>query len=69
MQDTRATVTSYLDAYIWLLGFGYYFLTEILGMDLDQSRYNRFLQELRTGNISTIGLTRMKSDIRHEVTI
>ena len=48
--DKRGKVENFLDAYGWLQLQGYYFLSEILGMDLDQSRYNRFLNQLKSGD-------------------
>jgi len=47
--NKRGTVENFLDAYGWLLLQGYYFLTEILGMDLNQSKYDHFLNQLKSG--------------------
>ena len=47
--DKRGTVEKFIGSYTWLKLGGYYFLTEILAMDLDQSKYDRFLNQLKSG--------------------
>jgi len=48
--DKRGKVENFLDAYGWLQLQGYYFLSEILGMKLDRSRYDKFISQLKSGN-------------------
>lgn len=48
--DKRGTVKNFMSAYTWLFIAGYEFLTDILGMELDQSRYNQFLNQLKSGD-------------------
>jgi len=48
--DKRGTVINFMSAYTWLFIDGYGFLTDILGMELDQSRYNQFLNQLKSGD-------------------
>jgi len=47
--DKRCTVEKFISAYTWLTMGGYFFLHELLGMDIDQSKYDRFLDQLRSG--------------------
>jgi len=48
--DKRGTVKNFMSAYTWLFIAGYEFLTDILGMELDQSRYDQFLAQLKSGD-------------------
>ena len=47
--DKRGTVKNFMSAYTWLFIAGYEFLTDILGMELDQSRYDNFIRQLKSG--------------------
>lgn len=47
--NKRGTVENFISAYTWLLIAGYEFLTDILGMELDQSRYDNFIRQLKSG--------------------
>jgi hypothetical protein len=48
--DKRGTVENFISAYTWLIKAGYCFLTEILAMDLDRSRYDNFIRQLKSGD-------------------
>lgn len=48
--NKNTEVENFIGAYTWLIMAGYFFLTEMLGMDLDRSRYDKFISQLKSGN-------------------
>ncbi len=48
--NKNTEVENFIGAYTWLIVAGYFFLTEMLGMDLDRSRYDNFIRQLKSGD-------------------